>query len=146
VREALAMLRAAGVKLFLFTNQSGVGRGYFTLADVEAVNRRMVELLDLGPDLFAGVCIATERPDEPPVYRKPEPRFILEMLAEHRIPPEAAWMLGDSETDWRAGLNAGVRAAAIVLHPEAETDPGPRVAAGVAAYPSLVEWWGHLPG
>lgn len=146
VRDTLAMLRAAGVKLFLFTNQSGVGRGYFTLADVEAVNRRMVQLLDLGPDLFAGVCIATERPDEPPVYRKPAPRFILEMLAEHRIPPEAAWMLGDSRTDWQAGLNAGIRAAAIVPRPEAEPDPGPRVAAGVAAYPSLVEWWGHLPG
>ena len=44
VCEALARVREAGAKLFLFANQSGVGRGYFTLADVEAVNRRMTPL------------------------------------------------------------------------------------------------------
>ena len=60
VCEALARVREAGAKLFLFTNQSGVGRGYFTLADVEAVNRRMIEVLGLGDDLFAGICIAPE--------------------------------------------------------------------------------------
>lgn len=53
VREALARARAAGAKLFLFTNQSGIGRGYFTLTDVEAVNRRMIEMLDLGDEAFA---------------------------------------------------------------------------------------------
>lgn len=60
VCEALARVREAGAKLFLFTNQSGVGRGYFTLADVEGVNRRMIEMLGLGDDLFAGICIAPE--------------------------------------------------------------------------------------
>jgi D-glycero-D-manno-heptose 1,7-bisphosphate phosphatase len=45
-REALARLQAAAVKLFLFTNQSGVARGFFGMAEVDAVNRRMVELLD----------------------------------------------------------------------------------------------------
>jgi len=73
VREGLRVARERGAKLFLFTNQSGVGRGFFTLADVEAVNRRMLEAIGLGDDLFAGICIAPERPDEPQVYRKPSP-------------------------------------------------------------------------
>ena len=70
-REALARLLEAGTRLFILTNQSGVNRGYFTLADVEAVNRRMIDLLDLGPSPFVRICVAPERPDEPSRYRKP---------------------------------------------------------------------------
>ncbi|MCE9629982.1 MAG: HAD-IIIA family hydrolase [Planctomycetia bacterium] len=136
VREALARVRDAGAKLFLFTNQSGVGRGMFTLADVEAVNRRMIDALELGDDLFAGVCIAPERPDEPPVYRKPSPRFIHEMLAAHAIVAETAWMVGDAPTDWEAGINAGIHSAAIVRDPGAEVERERRLALGVEAYES----------
>lgn len=139
-REALARARAAAVKLFLFTNQSGVGRGLFTLADVEAVNRRMVELLDLGEQPFEAICIATETPDEPPRYRKPSPRFIHEMLARHRIDAEAAWMLGDSPVDWEAGLAAGIRTAAIVPDPGAAKATERREELGVVAYTTILDW------
>jgi D-glycero-D-manno-heptose 1,7-bisphosphate phosphatase len=139
-REAVARVRDAGAKLFLFTNQSGIGRGYFTLADVEAQNRRMLELLDLGDDLFTGICIAPERPDESPVYRKPSPRFIEEMLAAHAVAPESAWMVGDSPADWEAGINAGIRSAAIVANPTAESSRERRRALGVEAYVSLLAW------
>ena len=111
---------AAGARLFLFTNQSGVGRGYFTMHDVGLVNDRMIELLDLGGDPFTRVCVAPERPDQPSVYRKPSPRFIREMLLEHGIAADRAWMLGDSPSDWEAGLSAGIRAAAIVLGAESD--------------------------
>ena len=139
-RDALISARSAGAKLFLFTNQSGVGRGYFTLADVEAVNTRMIELLDLGGDPFATICVATERPDEPSVYRKPSARFILEMLAQHRLEADAAWMVGDSPSDWQAGINAGIRSAAIVAEPEQAGGREGRIALGVEAYPSLLAW------
>lgn len=112
-REALARLLEAGTRLFILTNQSGVNRGYFTLADVEAVNRRMIDLLDLGPSPFARICVAPERPDEPSRYRKPSPLFIEETLAEHGIPAAASWMIGDRPSDWEAGRAAGVRVAAI---------------------------------
>lgn len=140
VCEAIARVRAAGAKLFLLTNQSGVGRGYFSLADVEAQNRKMLDLIGLGSDLFTRICIAPERPDEPPVYRKPSPRFINEMLAEHALAAEAAWMVGDSPADWRAGLNAGIRAAAIVTDPAAEHEQKRRLALGVEGYTSLLDW------
>jgi D-glycero-D-manno-heptose 1,7-bisphosphate phosphatase len=132
--------RERGAKLFLFSNQSGVGRGYFTLADVEAVNVRMIEAIGLGADLFAGICIATERPDEPPAYRKPSPRFIREMLAAHGLAAEEAWMVGDSPSDWEAGLAAGVRVAAIVGDPAAEAARERRLELGVTAYANLGEW------
>lgn len=140
VGEALARARDAGAKLFLFTNQSGIGRGYFTLADVEAQNSRMLALLGLGADLFAGVCIAPERPDGPSVYRKPSPRFIHEMLTAHALATEAAWMVGDAPADWEAGLNAGINAAAIVPDPTAKHGRDRRLELGVEAYASLLAW------
>ena len=140
VREGLARARATGAKLFLFTNQSGVGRGMFTLADVEAVNWRMIEAIGLGDDLFAGICIAPERPDEPSRYRKPSPRFIEEMLAEFSLSRESSWMIGDRPSDWEAGLAARVRVAAITAtSPQAEWESR-RVALGIPGYANLLEW------
>ena len=140
VREALALARDAALKLFLFTNQSGVGRGLFTLSEVEACNARMIELMGLGRQPFEAVCIATETPDEPQQYRKPSPRFIHEMLDQHGIDPAAAWMLGDSPVDWEAGLNAGIRTAAIVPDPLAAKEPQRREQLGIAAYRSVLHW------
>jgi len=140
VREALEWSREAGSTLFLFTNQSGVGRGYFSAADVEAVNRRMIEMLDLGDDLFARICVAPERPDEPSAYRKPSPRFIREMLAAHAFAAEEVWMVGDAPSDWEAGINAGVRTAAIVADRAVEQARERRLALGVEAYASLLDW------
>ena len=113
VAEALKLLKNRDVKLFLFTNQSGVARGLFTLTDVEAVNQRMLDLIGLGDDLFADVCIATEIPSDAPKYRKPSPRFILESLAKYGIEPADAVMVGDNPTDWEAGARAGVAVVAI---------------------------------
>lgn len=146
VREGLVQARAADVKLFLFTNQSGVGRGMFTLADVEACNTRMIELLDLGPQPFDAVCIATETPGEPQRYRKPSPRFIHEMLELHGIDCEAAWMLGDSPVDWEAGLNAGIHSAAIVPDAVSPKEPSQRESLGITAYASVLDWFLHVSG
>ena len=110
---ALGRARAEAWKIFLFTNQSGVGRGLFSLADAEAVNQRMIELLGLGHDLFDGSCIAPEAPDQPSLYRKPSPRFIVESLQSHRLSAENCWIIGDTPTDWGAGMAAGIRACAV---------------------------------
>ncbi|WP_404421108.1 D-glycero-alpha-D-manno-heptose-1,7-bisphosphate 7-phosphatase [Nibricoccus sp. IMCC34717] len=113
VREGLATALERGYRLFLFSNQAGVGRGYFPVEAAHAVNARMEEMLALRRPLFDGVCLATEAPDQPVVYRKPCPRFILESLAAHALDPAQCWMVGDREIDVQAGLNAGIRAAGL---------------------------------
>lgn len=111
--KALSLLRNNDYRLFLFTNQSGVGRGHFPLQTVHDCNQRMLALLGLGDGLFSDVCIATEHPDEPSVYRKPNPRFILECIGRHDLGPSQCWMVGDKSIDVEAGLNAGINAALI---------------------------------
>ncbi len=106
-REALRRAREAGYMLFLFTNQSGVGRGYFTLDDAKLVNQRLVDLIGLGPDLFAGVCIAPEHPDQPSAYRKPSPRFVLETIEKYKLRTADCWMIGEARP--RIGKPGGKR-------------------------------------
>lgn len=113
VSEALRHAKKLGYRLYLFTNQSGIGRGYFSLQDVHRCNARMLELIGLGPDLFAGECIAPERPEEPSTYRKPSPAYILETLASDRLDPRQCHMIGDKEADVLAGLGAGIDAVAV---------------------------------
>jgi D-glycero-D-manno-heptose 1,7-bisphosphate phosphatase len=106
VVEGIEKLRNAGYTLYLHTNQSGVGRGYFTLDDVDACNQAMIEKIGLG-NIFAGICIAPERPDEPSRYRKPLPSWGLEVMAKANIDKNALWYIGDSLSDLLAAKNIG---------------------------------------
>ena len=113
VKPALEACLRAGYRLFILTNQSGINRGIFTWEQYHACNRRMLELLALPAPGILEIKAAPERPDEPSLYRKPSPRFILEKLAEHGLDPARCWMTGDRITDWDAGLNAGIRSCAM---------------------------------
>jgi len=113
VPEALRRIQELGYKRFLFTNQSGIGRGIYTLNDTQRCNARMEELIALPAPLFTDICIAPEAPDQPQQYRKPSPRFILESIARHGLDPARSWMVGDNKADVEAGKNAGIRIAVV---------------------------------
>jgi D-glycero-D-manno-heptose 1,7-bisphosphate phosphatase len=113
VPEALRRARELGYRLFLFTNQSGIGRGLHTLDDALRCNARMEELLGLPPPLFDDICIAPEGPEQESVYRKPSPRLINESIARYGLDRAHCWMVGDREADVQAGRNAGIRTAAV---------------------------------
>ena len=113
VSEALVRACDLGCLPFLFSNQSGVGRGYFTLETVHACNLRMLDLLGLPSDFFIGVCLATELPDEEIGYRKPSPRFILEMVRKHQLGPASCFMVGDKISDLQTASNAGTQGAFV---------------------------------
>ena len=113
VADGLRRARALGYRLFLFTNQSGIGRGYHTIEDTHRVNARLEELLGLPPPVFDEICIAPEAPGQPSLYRKPSPRFIQEMIAKYALDPAQCVMVGDSAADLAAALAAGIRPIAV---------------------------------
>ena len=119
--DALRRARALGYKLFLFTNQSGIGRGYHTMEDTHRVNARLEELLGPPRPAFDGICIAPEAPDQPTVYRKPSPKYILEMVAQHGLDPAQCTMVGDSAADIQAARNARIHAVVVRT---GKIDPG----------------------
>ncbi|MBQ7666658.1 MAG: HAD-IIIA family hydrolase [Kiritimatiellae bacterium] len=136
VREALLAAKAAGWRLYLLTNQSGIGRGYYTMADAVVCNGRLEELLGLR---FDGICIAPEKPGEPSRYRKPSPAFVLERIAADGLDPERCVVVGDKTSDIECGLAAGVAAALVArgstraLRPDAAAFAASH---GVEAFPS----------
>jgi D-glycero-D-manno-heptose 1,7-bisphosphate phosphatase len=146
VANALRHARDLGYLLFLFTNQSGIGRGYHTLAAAEACNHRMLELLGLGSDLFKAICIATEAPDQPSDYRKPSPRFIQESIKRYALDPQQCWMIGDRESDIEAGLNAGIHAVAVTTGKYDHRTWQQRKLPGMSLHKDLSDFAATLPG
>lgn len=112
--EFLKEAKCAGYLVFLFTNQSGIGRGYYTIEDTISCNRRMMELLNLPEDYFTEICIAPESPTDLQVYRKPSPRFILEMVDKYELDSKSCWMIGDHLSDLMAGIDAGINSAWVL--------------------------------
>lgn len=140
VATALARARALGYRLFIVTNQSGIGRGMYSLDDVHRCNDRMDELLGLPLPIFDGICIATEAPDQPSRYRKPSPAYLVEMMTQHRLDPAHCYMVGDRESDIHAGLNAHIQAIAVCTGKHDAATWAKLAPPGVPVFPSLAEF------
>jgi histidinol-phosphate phosphatase family protein len=112
--EALDLLRAAGIRLGVVSNQSGVGRGLLTDSDVRAVNDRIEKVL--GP--FDTWAVCPHGPDEGCACRKPRPGLVLEAARRLGVEPHECVVIGDIGGDVRAARAAGARS---VLVPTPET-------------------------
>jgi D-glycero-D-manno-heptose 1,7-bisphosphate phosphatase len=113
VREGMSRLAAAGLRFFLHTNQSGVGRGMFEIDAVLACNQRLVELLELGPTPFTRICIAPESPGATSLYRKPSTHFAHEIMADFSLAPEQICYIGDRGSDLATAAMAGTKAIGL---------------------------------
>jgi histidinol-phosphate phosphatase family protein len=108
-RAALDRLRGAGIALGVVSNQSGVGRGVLTHAEVTAVNARVEELLGpLGP-----WAICPHAPDHGCACRKPAPGLVLRAAAALGVGPERCVVIGDIGADVQAAGAAGARAILV---------------------------------
>lgn len=111
---ALKELQDAEFRLFIVSNQSGVGRGYFSLADVEAVNRHLASELAKTGVQFQKIYIAPEAPDQPSRGRKPSPQFLFDARDEFGVELGRSYMIGDKLIDLECGWNAGVKQSVLV--------------------------------
>jgi D-glycero-D-manno-heptose 1,7-bisphosphate phosphatase len=107
VLESLRRLKSSGFKLIIITNQSGIGRGFFTLEQYRAVEAEV--LRQLGSGLIDATYFCPDIPSQRSSCRKPEPGMILQAAREHRIDLSGSFFIGDKEVDAECGRNAGVR-------------------------------------
>jgi histidinol-phosphate phosphatase family protein len=127
--DALARLAAAGISTAVISNQSGIGRGLLTPAAVDAVNRRLAELLpSLGP-----VFVCPHSPGDGCGCRKPAPGLVLDAAAALGVAPAECVVLGDIAADLGAAAAAG--ASAILVPTEMTRDA--EVAAASCVAPDL---------
>jgi D-glycero-D-manno-heptose 1,7-bisphosphate phosphatase len=112
VGPALQNLRAAGFVCVVVTNQSAVGRGMMSEADLERIHEAMKrQLADVGATLDA-IYSATAMVDHPD--RKPAPGMLLRAAAELHLDLANSWMIGDSLRDVLAGQRAGCKGCVLV--------------------------------
>src|SRR3974390_1213188 len=125
VGPALKRLQDMGFKLFIISNQSGVGRGYFTLADVDRVNQHLCQGLAADSVRFEKIYIAPEKPDEPSHGRKPSPQFLFDARDEFGLDLAQSYLIGDKLSDLECGCNAGVKKNILVRTRDGAA-PGPQ--------------------
>jgi len=111
---ALKRLQEAGFNLFIVSNQSGVGRGYFTLADVAKVHQHLIAEFAREGVSFDAIYFAPESPDQPSRGRKPSPQFLFDARDEFGIDLTQSYMIGDKMIDLECGWNAGVKKCLLV--------------------------------
>lgn len=117
----LRLLAEAGFALVIVSNQSGIGRGYFTTQDAERVNRRLQDLLAAEGVTLAGLYICPHAPDTPCNCRKPAPGMALQAATELDLDLARSYVIGDKRAD--LGLATAVAATGVlVLTGHAEAD------------------------
>ena len=110
-KMALQLLREAGFSLFIVSNQSGIGRGYFTEKEVNKVNARMLSLLK--PARIEEIIFCPHAPDEKCACRKPLPEMGLKLIKKYHIDPKQSYMIGDKKADVLFGHAIGCKAVLV---------------------------------
>jgi D-glycero-D-manno-heptose 1,7-bisphosphate phosphatase len=120
--DGLRWLHSHGYRLVVITNQSGVGRGFFTLERLEAMNARLsVMVEDLGARL-EGIYYCPHAPNDGCACRKPALGLLTQAASDLGFNPASAIVIGDKESDIEFGHRAG--ATTILI---ADMVPAPRL-------------------
>lgn len=110
----LKRLGSAGFLLFIVTNQSGIGRRFYTEREMHSVNQKIGNLAAAAGVAFKKIYYATEAPEMPSYGRKPSPQFLLDAIRDYQVSLARSYMIGDKLSDLQCGWNAGVRKSILV--------------------------------
>lgn len=107
VAEGLQQLKAAGFLLIVVTNQAGIAKKLYTVADVWKVHVRIQEMTGVALD---DLYFSPHHPEYSTrsLTRKPESLLIEKAMAKYNIKAGDSWMIGDRERDVQAGNKAGL--------------------------------------
>ncbi len=115
VGEALRDLAGQGVRFFVVSNQSGIGRGYFVEHAAHDCNARMAELLGVFGVELAAVRFCPHAPEAGCACRKPGLGMWRELAEEFRLQPAECGMVGDKIEDLAFAAGAGLALRVLTL-------------------------------
>ncbi len=117
VGAALAKLKQAGARLIVVTNQSGVGRGYFTSKDLEAIHSKLRLVLAEDGVTLDGLYFCPHHPDDRCNCRKPARGMVDRALAELQVDLSRAYVVGDSARDVELARQVGAKGLLVMTGP-----------------------------
>lgn len=109
VPPAIKRLNDAGYKVIVVTNQSGIGRGYFTEETLSRIHDKMVRSVEAAGGRIDDVFHCPHTHDDHCSCRKPEVGMGLAAITKHSINPRISFMVGDHEKDMEFGRRLGFR-------------------------------------
>lgn len=101
--EAIAKLKQAGYKIYIATNQSGIGRGLFSFAEFEKICEKMDILLHQHHGAVDGIFFCPHLPSDNCSCRKPKAGLLQQIEDEFAVSVANCWLVGDSLRDLEAG-------------------------------------------
>ncbi len=111
--EGLKLLQQNGFRLLVATNQAGIGRGYYSLDDMHAVNKRLEDLLHAEGVVLDTIYYCPHAPAEECACRKPEPGMLRQAAFEYGISLSDSFVVGDKDCDIMLGVNANMRTVLV---------------------------------
>ncbi|MGH8223532.1 MAG: D-glycero-beta-D-manno-heptose 1,7-bisphosphate 7-phosphatase [Woeseiaceae bacterium] len=112
--DAIRRLNRHGYTVAVASNQSGVGRGLFDLATLDAIHRRMCDSATAAGGRIDRVVYCPHRPGEGCACRKPKPGLLLDLARHYGVPLEGVPVIGDSLRDIEAAQAAGARPVLVL--------------------------------
>ena len=120
VGESLKNIRAQGIKIFIVTNQSGIGRGYFAESDFFACQKELERQLSAFDVHITDTAFCPHDPNPPLnpkdgcTCRKPQIGMWEKIAKEHHLDASKCAMIGDKKEDVGFGVNAGFALSCLV--------------------------------
>ena len=122
ILELCRRYRKLGYKLIIVTNQSGIGRGYYTREDFEQLTLWLERQFVANHSPLAAVYHCPHAPDAGCDCRKPLPGMLLQAAKEHDIDCSQSIMIGDKLSDMQAAMAAGVGTRVLFANGGNDTD------------------------
>jgi D-glycero-D-manno-heptose 1,7-bisphosphate phosphatase len=112
--QALATFSDQPYQIIIVSNQSAIGRGLLSLAEAEAINKRLVEVIEAAGGRVDAVFMCPHTPEEKCNCRKPKAGLLLQAAEVMSLDLGRSLMIGDALSDLQAGQAAGVGRSILV--------------------------------
>ena len=111
-KQAFKLFNKLGYKIFIVSNQSGIGRGYFTEKEVASVHKKLISLLKPYP--VEEIVYCPHAPSENCPCRKPAPAMGLKLIKKYNIDKKASFVIGDKKSDMDFAKNIDMRSVLVL--------------------------------
>ena len=135
--EAIARLSQNGWRVVVATNQSGIGRGLFDMATLNAIHDTMHRAVHLAGGRIDAIFFCPHAGDSNCECRKPKPGMLLEIAKRMNVELEGVPMVGDSLRDLQAAVAAGARPVLVLTGKGTKTRDAGGLPAGTVIFPDL---------
>ncbi len=135
--EAIALLSQAGYRVLVATNQSGVGRGLFEMATLNAIHDKMHRALGLAGGRIDGIFYCPHADDAGCNCRKPKPGLLEEIAHRFGVSLEGVPFIGDSLRDLQAAVAVGAQPILVLTGKGKKTRKDGDLPEGTVVYDDL---------